>query len=192
MAATGSIRIVKNFTYRATVRQFSNRYHIGTAVPPDSTHWTTFADAVVAAERLIFPSFSSGGATIVEAVGYAPGSDVPVFTKTYSADGSLNPTGFLPTPGDVAALVRYSTPDRSTKNHPVYCFNFYHAVSAAGSGGNQDVLLASQRTAMSTYAALWVSGISDGTTTFHRSRPTGNLVTGALVENLLTHRDLPH
>ncbi len=192
MAATASIRVVKQFTYRATVRQFSNRYHIGTNAPPDSTHWTTFSDAVVAAERLIFPNFSSGGAEIVQTVGYAAGSEVPVFVKNYTADGSLNPTGFLPCPGDVAALIRYSTPDRSTKNHPIYCFNYYHAVSAAGSGGNQDVLLASQRTAMQTYAAAWITGFSDGTTTFHRSRPTGNLVTGSIVESLLTHRDLPH
>jgi hypothetical protein len=44
---------------------------------------------------------------------------------------------------------------------------------------------------MSTYAAAWIAGFSDGTATHHRSRPNGNIVTGAFVETALTHRDLP-
>jgi hypothetical protein len=173
------------------VREFSNRYHIGTAYPPDSTHWTTLCDAIVAAEHAIYPALASGGATIVEAVGYAPGSEVPVFTKTYSTDGSLSAAGFLPCPGDVAAVIRYSTPDRSTKNHPVYCFNYYHAVSSNGSAATSDNLQTGQKNAMSTYAAAWLTGFSDGTTTYHRSRPTGDLCNGSLVLPQLSHRDLP-
>jgi hypothetical protein len=192
MAATASVKVIKEFTYRGAVRQFSNRYHIGTAYPPDSTHWTTLCDAITAAEKLVNFSFSQNGARIVEAIGYAPGSEVPVFSKVYSLDGLLSGSGSQVTPGDVAALVRYSTPDRSTKNHPVYCFNFYHAVSSTVGAGTQDTFLASQRSAFQTYAAAWISGFSDGTTTYKRSRPTGDLCTGYSVSATLTHRDLPH
>ena len=191
MAATGSIRIVKNFTYRGAVRQFSNRYHIGTAVPADSAHWTTFADAVVAAEKPIYAPLGSQGATIVQAVGYAPGSEVPVFTKTYAVDGTFSPTGTYSAPGDAAALVRYSTPDRSVKNHPVFCFNYYHAPRINGSAGTPDTLQSTYVTALQTYASAWITGFSDGTTTFHRSRPTGDLCTGAFVHPEVRHRDLP-
>lgn len=159
---------------------------------PDSTHWNTLADAITAAEKAIYFSYAAGGADIVEAVGYAPGSEVPVFTKTYSLAGTGSFASYLQVPGDVAALIRYSTPDRSTKNHPIYCFNYYHAVGQNSASGGNDSLNPNQRTAMSTYAAAWLTGFSDGTTTFKRSRPSGDLCTGSLVAPLLTHRDLPH
>jgi hypothetical protein len=191
MAATSSVRIVKQFTYRGATRNFSNRYHMGTAVPPDSTHWTTLCDAVVAAEKAIYMPIASLGATIVQAVGYAPGSEVPVCTKNYSVNGTGSFSVYTPTPGDAAALIRYATPDRSTKNHPIYCFNYYHAIGYQGTGANPDTLNSAQLSAMQTYANLWISGISDGTTSFKRSRPSGDLCTAALVESMITHRDLP-
>jgi hypothetical protein len=134
----------------------------------------------------------SGGAKIVQTVGYAAGSEVPVFVKAYTLDGTAAFATWLPVPGDTAALVRYSTPDRSTKNHPVYCFNYYHGVGKTTNVVTNDAINAAQSTALQTYANSWITGFSDGTTTFHRSRPTGNLCTGALVAPLLTHRDLPH
>lgn len=135
---------------------------------------------------------ASGGAKIIETIGYAAGSEVPVFTKIYTTDGTASFAGFSPAPSDTAALIRYSTPDRSSKNHPVYCFNYYHAVSTTGGFANADILLAVQATAMQTYGNAWITGFSDGTTTFHRSRPTGDLCTAALVKPNVTHRDLPH
>jgi hypothetical protein len=192
VAATASVRVIKQFTYRGALRNFSNRYAIGTAAPADGAHWDTLFDAITAAEKAIYLPLASGGAKIIEAIGYAAGSEVPVRTKTYALDGTGAFAGWAPVAGDSAGLIRYSTPDRSTKNHPVYCFNYYHAIGAANSVGGNDTLNAAQRTAMGTYASAWISGFSDGTTTFHRSRPTGDLVTGSLVETLITHRDLPH
>jgi hypothetical protein len=191
MAATSSIRIVKSFSYRGATRNFSNRYHLGTAVPPDSAHWTTLADAIVAAEKAIYQPPSSFGATIIEAVGYAPGSEVPVFTKAYSVVGTGAFISYSPVPGDTAAVIRYATPDRSTKNHPIYCFNYYHTIGCDPSVGTHDQVIAGQLTALQTYAAHWLSGFSDGATNFIRSRPSGDLCTGSFVNPLLTHRDLP-
>lgn len=192
MAVTSSIRIVKEFTYRGQTRHFSNRYHFGTYLPPDATHWTTLMDAVTAAEKLIYAAEAFGGAKIIQGVGYAGGSEVPVFTKTYSLDGTFSPPSGIPIPGDCAAIVRYSTPDRSVKNHPIYCFNYYHSMYGGGSVATKDSLYSGQLTVLQTYAAAWLTGFSDGTTTVHRSRPSGDLCTGSLVNPLVTHRDLPH
>lgn len=192
MASTGSVRIVKQFTYRGGLRTFSNRYAIGTNSPPDSGHWTALCDAIVLAEKLIYVALADGGAKIIQAVGYDAGSEIPVFTKNYTTDGTLSGAGTEPMPGDCAALIRYSTPDRSTKNHPVYCFNYHHCVRHPQSNSNGDAIATAQHTAYETYAAAWIAGFSDGTTTFHRSRPTGDLCTGYLVPTNVTHRDLAH
>lgn len=181
---------MKQFNYRGEVREFSNRYCIGTTAPPDDAHWEALLDAIVLQEKTIYDDFSGGGAKIVAGVAYDVGNDVPVYSKSYSVDGTYNATGTAGVPGDCAALVRYSTPDRSTKNHPVYCFNYYHAMRASGGGG--DTIAASQVTALENYATAWLTGFSDGTTTFHRSRPTGDLCTARHVPTLFTHRDLAH
>jgi len=130
------------------------------------------------------------GAKIVGTVGYVGGSEVPVFTKTYSLDGTGAFSAESPLPGDVAAVVRYSTADRSTKNHPIYCFNYYHAVTNSAFGAAADNLNPAQLTALQTYANHWITGFSDGATTVNRSRPSGDLCTAAIVNPLLTHRDL--
>lgn len=182
---------MKTFTYRGVLREFSNRYHFTNGAPSDAAHWTTLSDAVVTAESQQFGAPSGGGVTIVRTVGYVGGSEVPVFTKTYSTIGQMALGTAGQVPGDVAALVRYSTPDRSSKNHPIYCFNYYHGVWNTLGVGNPDTPYAAQRTAMATYASAWITGFSDGTTNHVRSRPNGNAVTGSFVETLLTHRDLP-
>ena len=88
MASTASIRVIKQFTYRGASRQFSNRYHFDGTTPPDSTHWTTLSDAIVTAEKACYMPLATPGAEIVATVGYAPGSEVPVFNKTYTTNGT--------------------------------------------------------------------------------------------------------
>jgi hypothetical protein len=191
VASKPSIRVKKEFTYRGALRSFSNRYYFSGGTPSDSAHWTTFADLVVAREKLIYPAFAAAGARIVATFGFEAGSEIPVFSKTYSTDGTGN-TGDVVTPGDVVALVRYSTAARSSKNHPIYCFSYYHAQRQGTGYSGADVLAAANATALNTYSTYWAStGFSDGTNTYKRSSPAGHDVTGYVTESLLTHRDLP-
>jgi hypothetical protein len=186
MAATPSLKVTKQFTYRGVTRTFSNRYHFVGGTPADGAHWTTFSDAVVNAEKLIFTS----AVTIIGTTGYAAGSEVPVFSKTYSTAGTRTLVG-VRAPGDCAALFRYATTARSSKNHPVYLFNYYHDTEFANSTV-PDTITAAVQTIYGTYATAWdSSGFSDGTNTYKRAGPNGASAVGHVVEPLITHRDLP-
>jgi hypothetical protein len=99
--------------------------------------------------------------------------------------------GDWPQAGEVCALVRYSTAARTTKNHPIYLFNYHHAAIVNGHVSDVDHLDANQRTNLGTFAAAWVAGFSDGTHTLVRASPNGAAATGYLVEEYVTHRDFP-
>jgi hypothetical protein len=146
-------------------------------------------DAVVTAEKAALYA----NTTIVEAIGYAAGSEVPVASKVYTTAGTHTGTGGNEAPGECAALVRYSTASRTSKNHPIYLFNYYHNALLTTSGASgQDKLLASQATSLATYASSWISGFSDGSITATRCGPNSQAATGSIVEEWLTHRDFPY
>lgn len=186
MAATPSLKVVKTCPFRGGTRTWSNRYHFNGGTPADSAHWTTFSDAVVTAEKAIFPS----EVTIVQTIGYAAGSDVPVFTKNYTTAGTGSFTTFKQTV-QVCAVGRWSTTARTPKNHPVYLFSFWHNVSANDGSTGKDTLLNAQATAMNNYGAAWVSGFTDGTHTYVRAGPNGASGVGFAVATPLSHRDFP-
>lgn len=183
-----SIKVIKSFVYRGATRSFSNRYHFDNLKPADNTKWTTLSDAVVLAEKAIYQSVA--GFAITGTVGYDAGSEVPVFSKSYSTAATGSFANAQITPGDTAALVRFSTGQRSLKNHPIYLFNYYH--NAFGSTAlDGDRLNPAQQTAMLSYANAWVTGFSDGSVTHHRCGPQGHVALGATVNQYLTHRDFP-
>lgn len=188
MATTPSVRIVKRFGFKGGQREWSNRYHFLGGTPPDNAHWITLFDAITAAEKLVH----AGNNTIVEAVGYAAGSDVAVTQKVYSLAGTLTPGGAdQDSPGEVAGLVRYATAARSIKNHPIYGFSYYHGVYYNPST-NVDTWGLASRNAHDTYANAWLAGFSDGGSVLaKRCTQGGHACVSHICEEYLTHRDFP-
>ena len=171
------------------VVRWSNRYHFSGGTPASDSAWQTLFDNVSADELVMYDARS----VIVEAHGYAAGSDLPVWTWTGSTAGSFTGTGAHACPADCVGIIRWETDQVTSKNHPIYLFNYYHGVfNGDGTGDSQwDMVFGSQHSRYQTFGSNWITGYSDGTNTYHRAGPNGAVAQSRFVSTYISHRDFP-
>jgi hypothetical protein len=176
-----SVRLIKEFTYRGQAQRFSNRYYLTGAAPADSAAWTT----LVAGIKVLEQNLLGDSAYFKEAHGYLPGSEVAVHTEVMTGQGAI--TGGTKVPGDCAMVARWATSKRSTKNHTVYVFSYYHDVRSAGAPA--DNVYDPQLTAARTNLDLLHTGVTIGGVVRKRCTPDGAAAIGCAVNGFIGHRD---
>lgn len=186
MAPTPSIKSVKTLPRDGGTVTWSNRYHFAGGEPADLSHWETLAAAITDQEQICFGS----NVEITAAICYEAGSDMPLHSISYTKTGSMSLSGGIKAPSDCVLVVRYSTDQRTSKNHPIYLFNYYHG-AVIDSTAQGDTPLALQRTRLGEFGDGWVAGYSDGTHTYTRAGPNGAVAQSDLVETYISHRDFP-
>ena len=176
-------------TYRGdTNHLWGNRYFLSGVSNLTTTLATEIMDAIAVHEQPIFGTDQK----IVQMLAYNPGSDVAIFEKTYALVGSAGFTGANPSPGDCAAVAKFTTTQRSSKNHPIYLYKYWHGAWWAQAGLPDD-LLPAQKTAMQTYAQAWVTGIvyGGGAGTVELCGPYGAVAQSGIILPNVRHRDFP-
>lgn len=187
MAPTPSIKLVKSSVYEGGVHLWSNRYHFAGGTPSSQAHWNTLADAIVTAEKRLYPSQT----TITGAVAYDAGSDLPLYSFSYSTAGIFSLAGGVTVaPLQCAAFIRWATTQRSTKNHPIYLYSWFHQAIIA-SGTARESLSSDYRAELAGFAAAWDTGFSDSTQSYQRAGPRGAVAQSYVIPTYVSHRDFP-
>lgn len=189
-----SITIVKRFNYRGdSTEEWENTYHFSGGTPSSETRWKALSDAIIASEKTLYVAAT----TVVRAFGHEANNKVAVWSYDYllgtgAVPGTLTPSTGNQMPGDVAAWIRWSTTQRTSLGKPIFLRNYYHSMfdSGATAPSLTETVNVTQKANMQTFGTAWVTGFSDGTTTYHRCGPNGAVGQVAQPSTYLTTRTL--
>lgn len=188
MPDTPSITLVKRFTYRDTLEEFSNTYHFNGTIPLNDAAWLALADAMILAEK---PTVQAS-VSWVRAYGYEPGNEHSIWQHSYDGPPSTAQVGTMAlgtqrdVPGDIAVTVRWYTGQINSRGKKIYCRKYLHGAVAHIS--DIDEVGAQQKTAMQTWAAKLIDGTLPGS--FKYCGPQGATLSSPSVNAYLTTRTL--
>lgn len=180
------MRVVKTLPYRGETRTWSNRYFFDGVSSPTSADFNAWGDKIILHEKQIY----GNRVTITGTVHYLAGSDVPVSSRSMSVAGLMSYTGTDKCPGDCAVVTRYSTTQRTSKNHPIYLFKYYHD-ALTDEEGDADTVKDNQINRMADLATPLVAGYALPSGTVKICGPYGAVAQGFLTLPKITHRDFP-
>jgi hypothetical protein len=184
--ARPSIRVERTSPYRGGTRTWGQRYFF-TGSNFTTAEFETLKDNL----RALLRNITLDVTNITKCVGYNIGSDVPVYTDNSVVAGTYPSTTEPVMPLEVAALVRLGTTVRSTKNHPIYGFKYFHNVQNDG-GLDHELLRAGWKSTCESEMDAILAGLSDGDSTRSWCDAKGAVFQSRLVETYLTHRDFPN
>lgn len=187
-----SLVIVKRGSYRGSPEEWSNKYHFSGTIPTSAVEWKALADAWIQLEK---PTMHTS-VSFVRAYGYEPGSDRKGGHADFVLDYTAAPntpvvgtnTGFAGQlmPGDVAATVRWSTPDFNARGKRIYCRKYLHCVFQ--NPAVPDQIQPSVLTLYNTYAAACIAGSLPGSAKY--CGPQGAVLSAPIASPYLTTRTL--
>ena len=192
-APTTVLTVIKRFTYRGNPNEeYSNTYALSGTTPADSGAWRTLFDALVTAEKTVYPPAVS----VVRGYGY---DSIPSAgdSAIWSVDLTVTPNspvagtlvvGTAPvTPGDDAVWVRWGLDRFNSKGKRVYLRKYFHPGMLNSTTGG-DALHSTQKNALTAFG----DKLRDGT--FAGSRVItdrlGTAVVGTGVSAYATTRTL--
>lgn len=181
------IKLTFSFSWRGAAKQWSQLYHFnGPTSWASQTQFNTASDALWNLVKQSLPA----RVTLVESTGYNAGSFLPVYTKVYGAAGTYTDTSNPQAAGEMCMLWRFTTTQRSTKNHPIYLYKWWHGMQTDGMTSPDTLRSGLQSTAQSVVNAI-VAGISDGTNTRIYCGPRGAVAQAGTCMTLLHAREFP-
>ena len=184
MPDTPSITLNKQINYRGQNEITSNTYHFSGTTPATDAEWNTLALAIWAAEQPI----TASGTEYVGYLGYEAGNEYAVSIKNYLEDGTTKPTGTatesgINVPGDLAAWVRWTTPDRTSRGKRIYLRKYFHEVKFSN-----DAVDPTWRTNALAYGNKMISGTLPGGAKI--CGPQGAVASSPVVSSFITTRTL--
>ncbi len=180
------VKLSFTFSWQGSTKGWSQLYHFTQGSWQDQGHFNALSDNLWNTIKTFIPARN----TLVSTTAYNPGSFLPVYTKAYGSAGTYTDTTNPQAPGEACCLVRFTTTQRTSKNHPIYLFKWFHGMQTNGLTAPDVLRSGIQTTAQGNINTL-VAGLSDGTLTRFYCGPFGAVGQAGTVNTNLHIREFP-